>query len=125
MNLDSRLFVVLTLVLFSGTTAGCESRVDDAIETVREWTKTAELPDEAKNIRTEVEGNAFTREITVRFEAPPSAIEAWLEESPGIADVDRRDEGTSDYSVDNPEVSSAEVTVDWDSNLVTLHGYWS
>ena len=52
-----------------------------------EWGQLAPLPNSAKNLTVMTLGNSFTRSFQVSFAAPLEAIDDWVSESSGLANL--------------------------------------
>jgi len=130
------LFMVITGAgaLFFVTLAGpalCSNTPKNrayAVAVAQKWAGLAPLPTSARDVVVEVEGSAFTREVTLTFEAEPEEIETWLEVSPGTTDVVPKEliGGSLEYSI-SPKggAAFAQITLSSDRRRVRIVAYWS
>ncbi len=59
----------------------------DAITATLDWARLAPFPKSARDVVTQ-EGNMFTRAFRVSFSAPKEDITRWVEESPGLREIE-------------------------------------
>ena len=93
-----------------------------------EWANMNGYPPTSMVTSVKVEGNAFTREITVVFVASPTEIAKWLKESAGTKDI-IPEKGSYDTLIYKIKAGGgaqfAEVKVSAQGTQVTIHTYWS
>ncbi|MCC9603356.1 hypothetical protein LOC67_22635 [Stieleria sp. JC731] len=99
----------------------------NGLEAAQHWARMSPLPESATGLHVETRGGPFTREFTIRFNAPPDDLNSWLNRSPGTSNLKPVVNGKSQvYNVEPGNgAMHAEVTVDDDTNSVVIHTYWS
>lgn len=99
-----------------------------AIKVTREWARLDPFPQTATQVDVVVEGSAFSREFTVTFIAPLKDIDAWLESSPGTADLPPGmiNSGVRIYQIEpGGGAQHVELRVDEKRQQVSINAYWS
>ncbi|TWT29205.1 hypothetical protein KOR42_55460 [Thalassoglobus neptunius] len=98
-----------------------------ALDATKEWAQLNEFPVTATNLTVETQGNMFTREFTVEFDAPLADIENWLRKSPGTNSVTPTTDGdVRHYDIDpGGGAQHAELELDESQGHVKIHTYWS
>jgi hypothetical protein len=123
------LLLVGTLLLIrSGSSAGREREIDDAIGCVLEWGRLAPFPESAEHLSVTTEGGTFTRAFGVTFVASQEEIVRWLARSPGTKELtpERVEPNTRKYVIEpGGGAAYAEVVIDYETNLVRIYVYWS
>ena len=99
----------------------------NGLEVAQKWARMSPLPETAIGLHVGTRGGPFTREFTIRFNAPPDDLDSWLDSSPGTCNLKPVVNGQSRiYNLEPGNgAMHAEVTVDDDTNLVVIHTYWS
>jgi len=98
-----------------------------ALEATKEWAQLNEFPTSATKPTVATQGNMFTREFTVEFNAPIADINQWLNESPGTKDVAPSINGSIRRYDIKPGGGAirAELELDTDTGHVKIITCWS
>ena len=98
-----------------------------ALDATKEWAQLNDIPATATNLTVKTQGNMFTREFTVEFDAPLTEIDKWLSESPGTKSVTPRTDGNVRHYDIEPGggAKHAELELDESQSHVKIHTYWS
>ena len=99
-----------------------------AIECTLEWGRLSPFPPSAQQLSITIEGGFFTRSFRTSFTAPPSDIEQWLQESPGLRGTlpTTPSPGMRHFQIaPGGGAQHAEVSVDDTTNRVWIYVYWS
>ena len=85
------------------------------------------VPPSATNIRISTQGSMFTREFTLKFDAPETDMREWLENSPGTESVRPVVRGTVEtYKIEpGGGAQHAELQYDNEKARVVVTTYWS
>ncbi len=121
------LAVLLVAVLIGGY-AMYRSRVrSSGLEVALQWARMAPLPESASDLAVETRGGPFTREFTIRFNAPRDDVKAWLDKSPGTSKLTPAGkDNIRIYTVEpGGGAMHAEVKVDDNLGSVSIHTFWS
>lgn len=127
----TRAVAILILLSAVGLIAGYEMyRLHvhaSGLEAAREWARMSPIPETACGVLVETRGGPFTREFTIRFNAPHDDIRLWLNNSPGTSNLKPVAKGRTRVYTVTPGAGAmhAEVTVDDDADSVVIHTYWS
>ncbi|TWU35598.1 hypothetical protein Q31b_50330 [Novipirellula aureliae] len=97
------------------------------LEAAQQWARMAPLPDSASGLVIETRGGPFTREFTIRFNAPSNDVNSWLDKSPGTSELKPVVNGNIRVYTVEPGGGAmhAEVMVDDDLGSVSIHTFWS
>ena len=98
-----------------------------ALEATKEWTQLNDFPSSATNLTVATQGNMFTREFTVEFDAPLADIDKWLNESPGTKNVTPSKVGNvRTYDIEpGGGAQHAELELNEKTGHVKINTYWS
>ena len=97
------------------------------ISTTLDWARMNHVPPSATNIRISTQGSMFTREFTLKFDAPETDMREWLENSPGTESVRPVVRGTVEtYKIEpGGGAQHAELQYDKQKGRVIVTTYWS
>lgn len=97
------------------------------LEAAQQWARMAPLPDSASGLAVDTRGGPFTREFTIRFNAPRNDVNTWLDKSPGTSKLKPMVDGNIRVYTVEPGGGAmhAEVMVDDDLGSVSIHTFWS
>jgi hypothetical protein len=123
----------ITLGILLLATAACCTGLwwfnrQSALRTTLEWARMAPLPLSAEITVLDSSGGLFSREFTLRFEAPAPDVTAWLQASPGTQNrpPDQHWSGEDIYIVQpGGGAAYAKVRVGDHGQRVTIWTYWS
>lgn len=85
------------------------------------------LPKSASKVSVDTEGSAFTREFKIGFNADEPDILEWLNKSKGTSALNiNKSESHSTYKIEAcAGAQFAELQINWKTQHVTIHTYWS
>ena len=118
---------LMIVVIFAGYFYVQRANYYNALDAIKECARLNDFPTTATNLTVETEGNMFTREFTVEFDAPRADIENWLNESPGTKNVAPTVNGSiRKYSIEpGGGAQHAELELDENAGHVKINAFWS
>jgi hypothetical protein len=129
------LFIVLGGVIALFFAAACNSRDNrnspkkaEMKKLTLEWGRFAPFPPSAKNFQIRTEGSSFTRTFIAQFHADSSAIENWIQDSPGLreATTEKINDGKYNYTISPGEgACCAKAIIDFKNGSVVVEVSWS